>query len=234
MVSGSVAHALLVALDEQAQHQAVQSYQQAATAAAAVHKAHKDQEVRHRQEALDAHGQHDPVFMVAVPTMVTFALSPGTVVTEGVLDYSSEAGRNVFESATAPFIPKYNGSQVQLGLCPFLHHLHVRSRNHGWQKLLFDIPVGNRESPPVVTRSLLTQFSEITIDDVRTHAETYIHKANRARQASHQLWAALSCSLGDDILQRLLSRNEEYCIAGVEDGPMMLRVLISLCAPNTG
>jgi hypothetical protein len=64
-------------------------------------------------------------------------------------------------------------------------------------------------------------------------AMTYIGTDTRAAQSSAQLATCLAGSIGESTLLKLLLRASEYTILGVEDGPCMLRTLISVVSVET-
>lgn len=68
----------------------------------------------------------------------------------------------------------------------------------------------------------------ISIQKVRDHATTYIGQPTRASEDATNLKLFFCASLMPDLLVRLLGCAFQYTVNGEEDGPTVLRVLISL------
>jgi hypothetical protein len=103
-----------------------------------------------------------------------FALSPSDIVgAAAYIDYSTADGRKAYFKAIEPLTTQYEGSQK--GLHWFIHQVEQKALAHGWHDTLINIPVGIAV-PGVIrpTYSLFDQYGQITIDDLRAHAATYI------------------------------------------------------------
>jgi hypothetical protein len=165
--------------------------------------------------------------MAAVPAPGgAFALNPADIPGAVFVDYTTVEGRKAYDRAIDPLVPQYQGDPK--GLMLFLHNMKTKAQINGWNTIL-TIPVG----APAVNRSLLTQYGLISLEDVRAHALTYIGQNVKASQDSNNLKLFLDKSLAPDIMMRLIGQGNEYTVGGVEDGPAMLRVLLSLVSIET-
>jgi hypothetical protein len=152
-----------------------------------------------------------------------FALTPGLLNVATPWDYSSSEGIKLFFASTKSLETKYDGQQT--GLKVFLRSISTKAKTFGWDTLVLTIPDG---APVPVNRNLLTQYGLLTIANVTAAANIYIGTNTRAAQASAQLAQCITASLEQGITLKLLLRGEEFMIGGVEDGPCMLKTLISV------
>jgi hypothetical protein len=162
------------------------------------------------------------------PAAVPFAAAPGLTSNQTPWDYTTSAGIKLYQNATAPTSPIFDGAQTALKL--FLHSIGRRGKDYGWQSSLFTIP--DQKTPPT-NRDLLTQYGVLTIANVQAHASTYINVDNRAKQSAVQLAACIHASVTSSISLKLILRAAEYTINGVEDGTCMLKTLISVVSTDS-
>jgi hypothetical protein len=81
---------------------------------------------------------------------------------------------------------------------------------------------------PHISLSLLVHYGQLTLDDVHTHALTYINQPVRASQDANNLKVFLDGLSGKDLMMRVVAQKEQYTIQGVEHGPSMFRVMAEL------
>jgi hypothetical protein len=141
-------------------------------------------------------------------------------------DYSTSEGIKLYFQSTAATVPKYDGTEANLKL--FLKSISAKAKTFGWDKSILTIPDDN-----MIDRDLTKQYGMVTINNVSGHAMTYIGTDTRSAQASTQLAECISVSLGESVLLKLLLRSNEYSLNGVEDGPCMLKTLISVVTVET-
>lgn len=157
-----------------------------------------------------------------------FSLTPGVINSNAPWNYSTSEGVKLYFQATTAVSPTFDGTQQKLKV--FLQAISSRAMTFGWKDLILNVPDG--KTPPV-TRNLLTKYGLLTMQDVKTHAAAYIGHNNRSAQASAQLARCIVASLDQSTLLKLMLRSEDYTIATVEDGPCMLRALISVVSIET-
>jgi hypothetical protein len=186
----------------------------AAVAAAAITAA--DQQ----QIAIDA-AVAAAVATAANQVAVTFALTPGVANPNDPWDYTSNEGVKQYYQAISPLSPKFKGDARALKVV--LSGLTSKAQQNGWDNLIMMIPdsAGN-------VQNLLKHYTSLTLANVRARALTYIGTPTRACQASSQLASCILASMGEDFLINLLTRVNDYTVQGIEDGPCMLKSLISI------
>jgi hypothetical protein len=89
--------------------------------------------------------------------------------------------------------------------------------------------------PPVVSRNLIDDYGNITLEKVREHAATYVGAAvgSRKWQNSHQLKTCLFDSLTTEFQHRVTLEKDKWHIEGHPDGACLLKVIISLAYIDT-
>jgi hypothetical protein len=163
-----------------------------------------------------------------VPVVPTFGTNPAdSHGTDPTLpwDFSSPAGARLFYTGTVP-IPDTEVS-TEAGLRIFLQKLRIRADTFGWSSLLMI------DDSSAVSRNLLTHYGLLSLANVRDKALTYIGTETRDVQVSAQLVRVILTSVENRVLLELLMRSAEYTVNGVEDGPCMLKALISTVSVET-
>lgn len=167
--------------------------------------------------------------MAAVPAPV-FALRPSDLVaTAAFVDYATVEGRKTFTFAVAPLDVKFDGETKNLRL--FLKKVEVKARMNGWDQTVMSIPVTT--GAVVTNRSLVSEYGLVSLGDIQAHALTYAGMQVRATQDSANMVEFLTGSLSDDLLLRVIGEVDGYKFGGVENGPAMLRTVISLVTIET-
>jgi uncharacterized membrane protein YgcG len=171
--------------------------------------------------AWQAAAAHQANNMPAVPAIpAVFSLTPGTHNMNLPLNFANPADCKIHNHAVTGLVPQCDGTESSLRVC--VRGIDLRAGTNAWNPTLL-VP----DSDGVI-RKLTVTYGLLTIDDVRAHALTYLGTATRNAQASAQMATCICNSLGAEIYMKLLLRSSEYTINGVEDGPCMLKTLISI------
>jgi hypothetical protein len=155
---------------------------------------------------------------------VPFALAPGLVNHAEVINYSTREGHKLWDSTTKPLSDKFALDHPSLPA--FLGQLVERAKNSGWNEIL-QIPPGLEDINQVV--NLTTRYGNITLEQVRAHALTYINGNNRAAQDSRQMFTCIFETLTKSAQSSIMLLKSEYTVG--EDnpqvsGPCLLKVVI--------
>lgn len=154
-----------------------------------------------------------------------FAIAPALHGAEHPIDYSTRTGQNLYAQATAPLPYIFEGKNSSLPA--FLQAVRDRSDASGWDDI-FAITTNDHQGEQV-TRNLLTQYGEITLEDVRANAVTdYIDTPVRNAQISHQIYQCLRKSITTEVNDRLVTEAEHFYIGDFPDGPSFLMTLINV------
>ena len=155
-----------------------------------------------------------------------FSLTPGAVNMQAPWDRSTNEGIKLFFQSTAATKPICDGTETSLKM--FLKSLGGKAKTFGWDTSILRINDSSGTS-----RDLLLQHGALTIADVTAKAATHIGTSTRAAQSSAQLATCLASSIGESAVLKLLLRANEHTMNGVEDGPCMLRTMISVVSVET-
>ena len=156
-----------------------------------------------------------------------FTLTPATS-EAGLLDYAQTAHVKLYKAATEPLDTRFDGENAKLAA--WLDLLEERATAMGWGAIL-SIPT------PAGSRNLLAHYGSITLDQVRAHANTYIGQTagalGRRAQNSVMLYTCLSHSITFELRTKIITRKDEYTIAGSLVGALFLKVIITAVYVDT-
>jgi hypothetical protein len=165
--------------------------------------------------------------VVIVPPAPVFALTPAALMGNAVfIDYNSKEGNKAYERAIEPIDPPYDGSTK--GVQMFIHQIKRKATICGWINTILTIPVGNGD-----TRSLLTQYGQITMQHLADEAAVYMNRDCKAQQDATNLKICLDGSLDKDLMMRVLAQKDLYTINGHEHGPSMFRIILKIVGIET-
>jgi hypothetical protein len=159
-----------------------------------------------------------------VPVVPIFALSPA-LINNNVIDYATPEGIKLYKQAVSPLPITYNGTGNSLHL--FLTTVQERAAVSNWSDVL-TIPDANG-----MPRDLLLQYGQLTIEDIRMHATTYVGQPVRMAQNSASLFQCISASITEDAKTRVMTSAESYYVAGQANGPLFLKVIIATAHVDT-
>lgn len=179
-----------------------------------------------QQDAIDAALAAAAATVAAATTaanqqQVQFALSPGLANPTVPWNYGTSEGIKIYNSAVFPLSPKYKGDERSLKV--LISGLASKAKQLGWEELILRIP-----NSAGIQQNLLKNYTSLTLSNVQDNAFTYIGQHTRAAQASGQLADCILASMGEDFLIKLLTRVNDYTVQGTEDGPCMLKSVISI------
>ena len=150
-----------------------------------------------------------------------FALNPAGW-DDAVIDYRTAAGAKLYRAAVKPISDKNYGCEPE-ALKVFLQDVEARVTEAGWETAI-NIPIDEEDEDETV--SLITNYGEITLEQVRAHAQTYIAGHTRHAQTSHQMYQCLRNSLTQEGKIRILAYKDDYVVDGYFSGPCLLKVII--------
>ena len=149
-----------------------------------------------------------------------FALAPLLFGAE-VLDYSTSEGAKLFKTATAPLKEDITCQPENLVL--MISQLKTRARIMGWSDILNIPPI---LAEPDNTVDLLNGYGQLSLSQVRAHAETYVNNQNRAAQDSMQLYMCLMNSMSQEADNMVSLYSSQYTIGDQVSGTCLLKVVI--------
>ena len=159
--------------------------------------------------------------------VIPFALAPALVDAE-IINYSTSAGAKLYKAAVEPLSTTFNCQPDNLKV--FLTDLKDRAMITGWFNIL-DIPA-NVQEPNILT-DLTTLYGQLSLDQVRAHATTYVNLQSRKAQDSMQLYQCLMASLSKEGKAKVMLRKPEYTVGTHVSGACLLKVVISVSCIDT-
>ena len=143
----------------------------------------------------------------AVAAPPAFALGPGR--SHALLDFDNpNAGATatkLYNKAISPLEEKFDGEADNLAV--FLASICDRARHFNWHHLI-TVPIDNG-----TTRNLLTHYGQVSIENTRAHAITYINSPTRNAQDNTMFYYFLADLLTNDFRTMVLLYADVYTVA---------------------
>ena len=159
------------------------------------------------------------------PGPTVFTLSPALASSNALLNYNTSEGIKIYNKSTTPMEVPYNGGSGGLRL--FLSKVQQKANQFGWDRIL-TIRQG------VQPLNLIASYGQVDLASVRAQALAIEAAASRDTQNSSQMYLFLKSSLTDGLLGRVISHMRDYMsVTGFEDGPSLLKVIITLSHVDT-
>ena len=155
-------------------------------------------------------------------------MSPALVDTAQPLDYSSAAGAKIYKSSTAPLPVTFDLEPESI--YTFNDVLRDRCVSAAWstaQADILSIPVENRAV------NLIDSYGELSIQQVRSHCQTYVGQQSRRSQHSYQMYECLVNSLTEAARIKIAPDSDQYTINGVRCGPLLYRYMMAKASIDT-
>jgi len=156
------------------------------------------------------------------PPEIPFALAPALINT-GVIDYTTPAGVKAYRAAVQPLQEELFNCEPQ-GIKVFLSALEDRAMVSGWDFVL-EIPkdIANIHDNLV---NITQHYGEVTLEQIRVHATSYVMNRGRGAQDSMQLYQCLMNSISKEARARVMVWKKDYYIGELPSGSALLKVII--------
>ena len=158
----------------------------------------------------------------APPAPPAFALGPGH--SHAVLDYddpnTGATATKLYNKAISPLEEKFGGEADNLAV--FLASARDRARRFNWQRLI-TVPIDDG-----TTRNILTHYRQVSLENTRAHAMTYINMPTRDAQDNDMFYYFLVDSLTNEFCTTMLLYSEVYTITNVPVASSLLKQIIIL------
>ena len=163
-----------------------------------------------------------PPPVVPVPPAPAFALCPGH--SHAVLNFddpnTGATATKLYNKAISPLESKFDGEADNLAV--FLASVRDRARRFNWQRLI-TVPIDDG-----TTRNLLTHYGQVSLDNTRAHAMTYVNTPTRDAQDNDMFYYFLADSLTTDFRTTVLLYADVYTVANVPVASALLKHIIIL------
>ena len=104
----------------------------------------------------------------------------------------------------------------------FLSSVRDRARRFNWQRLI-TVPIDDG-----TTRNLLTHYGQVSLDNTRAHAATYVNTPTRDAQDNDMFYYFLADSLTSDFRTTVLLYADVYTVTNVPVASALLKQIIIL------
>ena len=156
------------------------------------------------------------------PPAPAFALGPGR--SHAVLNFddpnTGATATKLYNKAISPLDTKFDGEADNLAV--FLASVRDRARRFNWQRLI-TVPIDDG-----TTRNLLTHYGQVTLDNTRAHATTYVNTPTRDAQDNDMFYYFLADSLTSDFRTTVLLYADVYTVTNVPVASALLKQIIIL------
>ena len=163
-----------------------------------------------------------PPVVPAPPAPPAFALGPGR--SHVVLDYddpnTGATATKLYNKAIAPLEAKFDGEADNLAV--FLASVCDGARSFNWHRLI-TVPMDDG-----TTRNLLTHYGQVSLENTRTHATTYVNMPTHDAQDNDMFYYFLADSLTNDFRTTVLLYTDVYWVTNVLVASSLLKQIIIL------
>jgi hypothetical protein len=157
-----------------------------------------------------------------VPPGTRYADTPA-LYDAGLIDYHTKEGNSIFNKATQALLVPFDCQTRNLKM--FLAQVSIRADIYGWDVGCLQIPTDLTH--PDVTTSLLTDYGQITLDQIHAYEATYFPGNSRMKQDNLLLFHCLMASLTTEAFNKILLRDKDYQVNNRKSGPALLKIIIS-------
>jgi len=163
------------------------------------------------------------------PLNFIFALSPA-LINQGPIDYSTAKGIKLWRGVIKPLAKElFTLKPHRFKL--FLSTLTEWTMIYGWENIL-NILV-DAAVPGGPAHSLLTHYGQVTLQQVKDHAATYINTQTRAAQNNLLLYTCLATSIMPETKAKAMIYHQDYHEGQTPIGAAYLKILIREANVNT-
>ena len=163
-----------------------------------------------------------PAPLPVPPAPPAFALGPGR--SHDILNFddpnTGATATKLYNKAIAPLEAKFDGEADNLAV--LLASVRDRARRFNWHRLI-TVPIDDG-----TTRNLLTHYGQVSLDNTRAHAATYVNTPTRDAQDNDMFYYFLSDSLTNEFHATVLLYADVYTITNVPVAASLLKQIIIL------
>ena len=156
------------------------------------------------------------------PAPPVFALGPGR--SHAVLDYddpnTGAMATKLYNKTISPLEEKFDGEADNLSV--FLASIRDRAHRFNWHCLI-TVPIDDG-----TTRNILTHYGQVSLENTRTHATTYVNTPTRDTQDNDMFYYFLADSLTNEFRATVLLYSDVYTVTNVPVASSLLKQIIIL------
>ena len=154
----------------------------------------------------------------------------------GILNYSLNEHQKFFKRATRRLMPEHELFDIsQENIQDFIDLLSSRCADNNWSDTINRIQVEDTADSPRIP--LLTNYGELTIDQVRMHELKYIASGTRNAQNAKMMYNCIYSSLSQEGRSKIASDKNKYVIHigghPYESGNLLFKTVIDKSVLST-
>ena len=155
-----------------------------------------------------------------------FALTPAIAIV-GIIDYSTNVGRKIYESATAKVAEELYDCKPD-GLYQFLQSLSDQARAFGWDNDIGGILQIPEDASDTLsnTNNLLDNYGVITLREIRQWEKKYITQQIRPAQDNWMMYQCLMNSISKEGKDKITIWKNQYTVLGNLSGNLLLKIIV--------
>jgi hypothetical protein len=115
----------------------------------------------------------------------------------------------------------------------FCDTLTDRANKSGWYAGDGNILSIPDSSTPPTNRDIIKEYGQLTVENIRTHVETYINTNSRRTQNSAQMLSCIKESLSDAGKLKILSESDKWTVGGKESGVLLFKIIMQKAVIDT-
>jgi hypothetical protein len=174
-------------------------------------------------------GPAPPAAGVGAPTV--FAETPAKINANAIIDYSTAAGIKLYNTASAKLPVTFDITSQTANL--FCDALTDRANKSGWYAGDGNILSIPDSSTPPTNRDIIKEYGRLTVENIRTHVETYINANSLRTQNSAQMLSCIKESLSDAGKLKILSESDKWTVNGKESGVLLFKIIMQKAVIDT-
>ena len=163
-----------------------------------------------------------PAPLPVPPAPPAFALGPGR--SHAILNFddpnTGATATKLYNKAIAPLDAKFDGEADNLAV--FLASVRDRARRFNWHRLI-TVPIDDG-----TTRNLLTHYGQVSLDNTRAHAVTYVNTPTRDAQDNDMFYYFLADSLTNEFQATVLLYADTYTVTNIPVASALLKQIVIL------
>ena len=156
------------------------------------------------------------------PPNFIFALAPA-LINQGPIDYSTADGIKLWRGGIEPLAKELFTLEAHKFKL-FLTTLGDRAMTYGWENIL-NVPV-DAAVPAGPAHSLLSQYGQISLQQIRAHAAIYANAQTRAAQNNLMMYTCLAASIAPETKAKAMIFHQDYHIGQNPIAAAFLKILI--------
>ena len=156
------------------------------------------------------------------PAPPAYALGPGR--SHAFLNFddpnTGATATKLYNKAISTLEGKFDGEADNLAV--FLVSVRDHARHFNWQRLI-TMPIDDG-----MTRNLITHYGQVSLENTRTHAMTYVNMPMRDAQDNNMFYYFIADSLTNNFRTTVLFYTDVYTVANVPVASALLKQIIIL------